>query len=84
MGENQRVTVDFCAGNLMSFSQQLILDLREKHPDWSISKYGCLTNCGECAVRPFAIVNDTIVAGEDLAAFEQNLYAEVEKASSKG
>lgn len=81
MGENQqRVVVDFCAGNLMSFTHELFLKLREEHPDWQISKYGCLTNCGECAVRPFAIVNDELLAAEDLEAFTKRLYEQVAKA----
>ena len=53
--------VDFCNGNLMTFGMEMITELREQRPDWEISRYGCLTNCGECAVRPFAIVDDQIV-----------------------
>ncbi|HEU4965735.1 MAG TPA: DUF1450 domain-containing protein [Bacilli bacterium] len=64
----------------MSFTHELFLKLREEHPDWQISKYGCLTNCGECAVRPFAIVNDELLAAEDLEAFTKRLYEQVAKA----
>ncbi|MCX7571568.1 DUF1450 domain-containing protein [Tumebacillus sp. DT12] len=60
MGEAKRI-VDFCNGNLMTFGMEMIHELREKRPEWSVSRYGCLTNCGECAVRPFAIVDDEIV-----------------------
>lgn len=79
MGESKRVTVDFCNGNLMSFTQELFLRLREEHPEWTVSRYGCLTNCGECAVRPFAFVEDEIVTGGDLEEFEAKLFALIEK-----
>ncbi|MGZ4134534.1 MAG: DUF1450 domain-containing protein, partial [Tumebacillaceae bacterium] len=48
-----------------------------------VSRYGCLTNCGECAVRPFAIVNDEIVAGQDIEEFRVKLFAEIEKVNAK-
>lgn len=79
MVEAKRVTIDFCNGNLMSFTNELFLELREKHPEWDIHRYGCLTNCGECAVRPFAIVNDQIVAGQDLEEFREKLFAEINR-----
>jgi uncharacterized protein YuzB (UPF0349 family) len=64
MGKTELITLDFCNGNLMSFTQELFLKLREDHPEWKVSRYGCLTNCGECAARPFAILNDEIVTAE--------------------
>ncbi|MGZ4032248.1 MAG: DUF1450 domain-containing protein [Tumebacillaceae bacterium] len=82
MGETS-ITIDFCNGNLMSFTQELFLQLREEHPEWKVSRYGCLTNCGECAVRPFAIVNDEIVAGQDIEEFRVKLFAEIEKVNAK-
>ncbi|MFD2170848.1 DUF1450 domain-containing protein [Tumebacillus lipolyticus] len=75
MGEDQRIRLDFCNGNLMSFTQELFLKLREEHPEWIVSRYGCLTNCGECAARPFAFVMDELVAGDDLQEFEEKLRA---------
>jgi uncharacterized protein YuzB (UPF0349 family) len=78
MGET-RITIDFCNGNLMSHSMELIQELREKHPEWSVNRYGCLTNCGECAVRPFLIFNDEIMAAETLDELRGNLFAAINK-----
>ncbi|MBL0388035.1 DUF1450 domain-containing protein [Tumebacillus sp. ITR2] len=77
MGESQRIVIDFCNSNLMSFTQELIQSLREEHPEWNISKYGCLTNCGECSVRPFAILNDDIVAGETVEELRAKLLERI-------
>lgn len=79
MVESKRVTLDFCNGNLMSFTQELFLSLREEHPEWNISKYGCLTNCGECAVRSFAILKDDIFAAETPEELRTKLMERVEQ-----
>lgn len=79
MGETKRVTLDFCNGNLMVFTQEFFLSLREDHPEWNISRYGCLTNCGECAVRPFAILNDEIVAAPTVDELRTELLERIAK-----
>jgi uncharacterized protein YuzB (UPF0349 family) len=79
MVQTKRVTLDFCNGNLMSFASELLQSLREEHPEWNISKYGCLTNCGECSVRPFAILNDDIVAAESVDELRAKLLDAIEK-----
>jgi uncharacterized protein YuzB (UPF0349 family) len=63
MGKAKRV-VDFCNGNLLAFGMETMQTLREQRPEWNVSRYGCLTNCGECAVRPFAIVDDEIISAQ--------------------
>lgn len=79
MVQTKRVTLDFCNGNLMSFAPELLQSLREEHPEWNISKYGCLTNCGECSVRPFAILSDDIVAAESVDELRAKLLDAIEK-----
>jgi len=73
MGE--AIVIDFCNGNLMSFTKELFVKLRAEHPQRQVSRYGCLTNCGECAARPFAIVNDDIVS----AATQEELDEAIRK-----
>jgi uncharacterized protein YuzB (UPF0349 family) len=75
MGETKRLTIDFCNSNLMAFTQSLLQELREAHPDWNIGRYGCLTNCGECGLYPFAIVDDQIVS----ASTVDELRAKIEE-----
>lgn len=52
--------IEFCAGN---DSQAIIQRLREQ-TSYEIIEYGCLGNCGECYLFPFAYVNGEIVAAE--------------------
>ncbi len=75
MGETRPVIIDFCNSNLMTFGMEFLQELREKHPDWKTSRYGCLTNCGECSIRPFMILNDQIIAAETIDELREKLYA---------
>jgi uncharacterized protein YuzB (UPF0349 family) len=84
MGETKRlIRIDFCNGNLMSFAPDLVARLREEHPEWQVSRYGCLTNCGECAMKPFAIVNDEIIAADTVSELEAKLNAEAERIATQ-
>lgn len=77
MGETRIVTIDFCNSNLMNFGMEFLQELREQFGERNVSRYGCLTNCGECSIRPFLIVNDEIIAGKDVDELRTKLYAEL-------
>ncbi|MNL82015.1 hypothetical protein D3C87_2092800 [compost metagenome] len=36
----------------------------EQNPDYDVVEYGCLGNCGQCYMEPYALVNGEIVAAE--------------------
>lgn len=55
--------IEFCAGNA-HFGTDKALKPLEEHPDCELIEYGCLTNCGQCYLAPFVIVNDEIVEAE--------------------
>lgn len=76
MGET-RVVIDFCNSNLVTFGMDFLHELREKHPEWNVSRYGCLTNCGECSIRPFLILNDEVIAATDIDELRTKLYTEL-------
>lgn len=61
--------VEFCATNVSSGTGQLMKKL-EQNPDLEVIEYGCLGNCGECYLFPFAMVNGEIVS----AATPEELY----------
>lgn len=75
MGKSKQLILDFCNDNLGNYTQELLTELREKFPEWSISRYGCLTNCGECERRPFAIVDDEIISAETTEELRQKILA---------
>ncbi|MFC7678243.1 YuzB family protein [Paenibacillus sp. GCM10028914] len=62
-----RPIIEFCAGNAHFGTDKALKPLMDKY---DIVEYGCLTNCGQCYLAPFALVNDEIVE----AATAEELY----------
>lgn len=66
--------VEFCASN-MHHGTDRIMQRLEQDPDYEVIEYGCLGNCGECYLFPFALVDGEIVAAETA----DKLYDEIVK-----
>ncbi|MDQ0159443.1 DUF1450 domain-containing protein [Alkalibacillus salilacus] len=81
------VVVEICDGNLMT-EVDLEGIIESEYPDVAVLENSCLNNCGMCAMRPFALVNNRRVFGktpeqcidkirkiidEELAAFNDEL-----------
>lgn len=63
--------IEFCASN-MHHGTDRIMQLLEQNPEYEVTEYGCLGNCGECYLSPFALVEGEIVATDDVdALYEQ-------------
>ncbi|BAU26874.1 uncharacterized protein YuzB (UPF0349 family) [Aneurinibacillus soli] len=65
-----RPMVEFCASNL-GIGSELAKKALEEEPDVDVLEYGCLGNCGQCFVQPYALVNGTLIVadtGEELLA----------------
>jgi len=55
--------VEFCVSN-MHHGTDLVLEKLEKLPDVEVIEYGCLGNCGECFLSPYALVYGESVVAE--------------------
>jgi len=54
--------VEYCVSNLHHGTEEVFRRLEEL-PDVEVVEYGCLGNCGECFLSPYALVNgESIVA----------------------
>jgi len=71
--------IEFCEGNLELHSQSLREKLEAENDEIEIMEYGCLGNCGECFVRPFAYVNGKRVAADK----GEELYQEIKNCIKK-
>ncbi|MBG9734670.1 YuzB family protein [Paenibacillus alvei] len=58
-----RPIIEFCVNNMHHGTDKVMKRL-EGNPEYDVLEYGCLGNCGECYMFPFALVNGEIVAGE--------------------
>ncbi|WP_151737208.1 YuzB family protein ['Paenibacillus yunnanensis' Narsing Rao et al. 2020] len=73
-----RPIIEFCASNLGSGTLQLKEKL-EQNPEYDVVEYGCLNNCGECYLRPFAMVDGEIIAAETPEELEEAIAAYIKE-----
>lgn len=55
--------VEFCVSNMHHGTDEVMRRLEEL-PDVETIEYGCLGNCGECYLSPYALVNGESVVAE--------------------
>lgn len=67
-----RPIVEFCANNMHHGTDRIMKKL-EENPDCDVVEYGCLGNCGQCYLMPYAMVNGEVVAAETA----ENLYERI-------
>lgn len=58
-----RPIIEFCTNNMHHGTGEVMKKL-EQSPDYDVIEYGCLGNCGECYMFPYALVNGEIVPAE--------------------
>ncbi|MFD0715225.1 YuzB family protein [Paenibacillus sp. GCM10027626] len=68
-------TIEFCASNMHHGTDRIMTRL-EQNPQMQVIEYGCLGNCGECYLYPFALVNGQIIAADTV----DELYEQIIKA----
>lgn len=67
--------IEFCASNMHHGTDE-IMNRLEQDDAYEVIEYGCLGNCGECYLRPYALVDGTIVAVDNV----DELYDAIMKA----
>lgn len=75
-----RPIIEFCTNNMHHGTDKLMKEL-EANPDYDVIEYGCLGNCGECYMFPYALVNGEIVAAataEELEKLVEHKIKEIE------
>lgn len=61
--------IEFCSSNMHHGTDRL-MEQYELDPDVEVIEYGCLGNCGECYLFPFAMVDGEIVSAESVEELE--------------
>lgn len=67
-----RPIIEFCVNNMHHGTDE-IMEKLEKNPDYDVVEYGCLGNCGECYLSPYALVNGEAV----FAPTAEELYDQI-------
>jgi uncharacterized protein YuzB (UPF0349 family) len=71
-----RPIIEFCNSN-MSHGTDEIMKKLEENPDFDVIEYGCLGNCGQCYMTPFAMVNGEIITADTVEELYDNILKSV-------
>jgi len=67
--------IEFCSSNMHHGTDE-IMNRLEQDDSYEVIEYGCLGNCGECYLKPYALVDGSIVAVDEV----EELYEAIMKA----
>ncbi len=56
--------VKFCENNFSFGTEEVAKALKEKYENIEVSIEGCLGYCGDCAVGPYALVDDEMIQAD--------------------
>lgn len=73
-----RPIIEFCVSNMHHGTDRVMREL-EANPEYDVIEYGCLGNCGECYLFPYALVNGEIVAGETAEELLANIRLKIKE-----
>ncbi|NGQ96967.1 DUF1450 domain-containing protein [Brevibacillus sp. SYP-B805] len=79
-----KALVEFCSSNVSSYTKP-VMEALENAPDLDVDvmEYGCLGHCGECYMKPFALVNGDYVEADSpeelLARIKQKVQEDQDK-----
>lgn len=73
-----RPIIEFCTNNMHHGTDKLFKKL-EQNPDYDVIEYGCLGNCGECYILPYALVNGEIVAAPTVEELEDAIDKKIKE-----
>lgn len=73
-----RPIIEFCTNNRHHGTERLMKNL-EQNPDYDVIEYGCLGNCGECYLAPYALVNGEVVASATVEQLENDIQDKIKE-----
>lgn len=73
-----RPIIEFCVSNMHNGSDTTMKRL-EQDPQLDVIEYGCLGNCGQCYMEPYALVNGEIVAADSGDELYELIIAKIKK-----
>lgn len=74
--------VEFCVSNMHHGTDEVLKKL-EQLPHVEVIEYGCLGNCGECYLSPYALVNGESIVAETADQLYGLILAAIEDQESR-
>ncbi len=76
-----RPIIEFCTNN-MHFDTDIVMKKLESNPDYDVVEYGCLSNCGQCYMMPYAMVDGEIVTADSADELYDAIIAKIKEAEA--
>jgi uncharacterized protein YuzB (UPF0349 family) len=73
-----RPIIEFCASNMHHGTDQVMKKL-EADPDYDVIEYGCLGNCGQCYMEPFALINGEILSADSADQLYEQIIVKIKE-----
>lgn len=70
--------IRFCENNLALGTEEVINKIKEEYDDVIVSVEPCLGYCGDCALAPFALVDDEFVTEETVEELYDSIKEKLE------
>jgi uncharacterized protein YuzB (UPF0349 family) len=77
-----RPMVEFCVSNLQ-LGSETVKKILEEENEVDVLEYGCLGNCGQCFVQPYALVNGKLIAGKDAEELLASIKARIKEVKAE-
>ncbi len=58
------IDIKFCENNFSHGTDEVMSKLKDEFEEANVSAEPCLGYCGDCAVGPFALVNDELIQAD--------------------
>jgi len=68
--------IEFCTNNMHHGTERIMKQL-ELNPEYDVIEYGCLGNCGECYLSPYAMVNGETIAAETVDELLESIQQKI-------
>lgn len=66
-------TIKFCKNNFVNGKDEIAKKLKENYKDIDVIVGSCLGYCSDCALTPYALVNDEVVQGQTTEELYENI-----------
>jgi len=77
-----RPIIEFCTNNMHHGTEKVLKQL-EENPEYDVIEYGCLGNCGQCYMEPYALVSGEIVAARTSDELYEAILKKIEQAEAE-
>ena len=65
--------IKFCENNFTFGTEETMKKLKENNPGLDITAEDCLGFCGDCAVGPYALVDDELIQADTAEALYEKI-----------